>query len=214
MFKIALLENYTLFCSGIRPVLEKAGGFDVVVEARYLKEFLPALKENKPDLIIIDVIHSENEGVSIVKKIRAKTLKTPVLLVINTDHSEYLDQYIAMGVNGLVLNTFGPEQLIEAVNKIKEGSDYFPPKIWMLLKEYLRTKRKDIVPHTKSKSLLTDRELDILRLFCKGYTYKEIAHKLNISPRTVETHKKNITSKLNVRSTAEMVEFAVQNKLT
>jgi len=214
MCRIAILENYRLFCSGIRPVLDKVDELEVVAEAKQLRDFTDLIKETKPDVIIIDVLHCENDGISSIKKVRSKSARIPILLVVNKDYSAHFEDYIALGVNGLVCNSFGPEQLIEAVKTLRSGEDYFPPKVWILLKDYLRTKRTDIIPIADTKSTLTNRETDILKLFCKGYTYKEIAFNLNISPRTVESHKKNISSKINVRSTAEMVEFALQNNLT
>ena len=214
MCKIAILENYSLFCSGIRPILDKITEFEVVTEAKQLTEFVALIKKSNPDVIVIDVIHCDQDGILPVKQIRSKTTKTPILLVISKEYSEYFENYIALGVNGLLCNSSNPADLVDAVKTLKNGADYFPPKVWTLLKEYLRSKRIDIVPERSTRKLLSSRELDILKLFCKGYTYKEIAYNLNISPRTVETHKKNISTKLNVRSTAEMVEYAVQNNLT
>ncbi|WP_167619668.1 LuxR C-terminal-related transcriptional regulator [Maribellus sediminis] len=214
MCRIAILENYSLFCSGIRPILDKITEFEVVTEAKQLTEFVALIKKSNPDVIIIDVIHCDQDGILPVKKIRSKTTKTPILLVISKEYSEYFENYIALGVNGLLCNSSNPADLVDAVKTLKNGGDYFPQKVWILLKEYLRSKRIDIVPERSTSKLLTSRELDILKLFCKGYTYKEIANNLNISPRTVETHKKNISTKLNVRSTAEMVEYAVHNNLT
>jgi len=214
MCRIAILENYRLFCSGIRPVLDKVDELEVVAEAKQLRDFIDLIKDTKPEVIIIDILHCENEGIQSIKKLRAKVTKTPILLVVNKDYSPHFENYIALGVNGLVCNSFGPDQLIEAVKTLKKGEDYFPPRVWILLKEYLRSKRIDIISEKPQKNILSNREMDILRLLCKGYTYKEIAYNLSISPRTVESHKKNISSKINVRSTAEMVEFAVQNNLT
>ncbi|WP_167612783.1 LuxR C-terminal-related transcriptional regulator [Maribellus sediminis] len=214
MCKIAILENYSLFCSGIRPVLEKILEFEVVTEAKQLKDFIPLINKSDPDVIIIDVLHCDQDGIVPVKKIRAKATKTPILLIVSKEYSEHFENYIALGVNGLLSNSSNSAELVDAVKTLKRGGDYFPPNVWILLKEYLRSRRKDIVPERKTKKVLSSRELDILKLFCKGYTYKEIANNLNISPRTVETHKKNITSKINVRSTAEMVEYAIQNNLT
>ncbi|WP_340114248.1 response regulator transcription factor [Maribellus mangrovi] len=213
MCKIAILENYSLFCSGIRPVFNEISDFEVAAEAKHVRDFTPLLKECKPDVIIIDVLHCDNDGILAIKKIRAKKSKTPILLVVSKDYSEHFENYIAMGVNGMVFNSSGAEELILAVKTLMDGGDYFPPRVWILLKEMLRSKRKDIVPDKETTTMLTNREVDVLRLFCKGYTYKEIAYDLNISPRTVETHKKNISTKINVRSTAEMVEFAIQNNL-
>ena len=214
MCKIAILENYSLFCSGIRPVLENHEEIEIVAESKQLIEILPKLKVTKPDVLIFDVIHSEQDGLTVARKIKQKNSRLPILLIINKDYTEHFEDYIALGVNGFVCNSADTEELTKAVQSIYDGEDYFPPKIWILLKDYLRTKRKDIIPEKEHKSVLSNREVAILQLFCKGLTYKEIGAKLNISPRTVETHKKNISTKINVRSTAEMVEYAFQNDLS
>ena len=181
---------------------------------RLLIEILPKLKQSNPDVLIFDIIHSERDELTIIRKIKQRNSRLPMLLIVNKDHVEYFEDYIALGVNGLVCSSSGGEELIRAVQNIYNGEDYFPPKVWTLLKDYLRTKRKDIIPERESGSVLSARELSILRLFCKGLTYKEIGVTLDISPRTVETHKKNISTKIKVRSTAEMVEYAFQNNLT
>jgi len=132
-------------------------------------------------------------------------------LILSTDYSDFFEEYISLGVNGFVFNDAGREKLIKAIKTLMNGDDHFRPRVWQLLKKYLRTKKNSA--SFEDKRMLSNREITILKLFCKGYTYKEIGVKLNISPRTVETHKKNIQTKINARSTAEMIEFAYQNKL-
>ncbi|KJF41714.1 hypothetical protein LH29_24245 [Draconibacterium sediminis] len=211
MCYIAILENYSLFCSGIRSVIEESGDFKIVFEAKTINDFMNKMKVEKPEVIIIDIIHCLDDGISIIKKIRRKTLRTPILLILSTDYSDYFEEYISLGVNGFVFNDAGSDALIDALKAMTKGEDHFPPRVWQLLKKYLRTKK--VSATYEDKRILTNRELTILKLFCKGYTYKEIGVKLNISPRTVETHKKNIQTKISVRSTAEMIEFAYQNNL-
>ncbi|HYQ58203.1 MAG TPA: response regulator transcription factor [Draconibacterium sp.] len=211
MCNIAILENYSLFCSGIRSVVEGEGKCKIIFESKTISEFLNQMKSGKPDVIIIDIIHCVDEGISTIKKMRRKTSKTPVLLVLSNDYSDFFEEYISLGVNGFVFNDSGSENLLNAIKTLKNGDDFFPPRVWQLLKKYLRTKK--VSATYEEKKILTSRELSILKLFCKGYTYKEIGAKLNISPRTVETHKKNIQTKISVRSTAEMIEFAYQNNL-
>jgi len=213
MCKIAILEDYTLFCSGIRPVIEHSDEIEIVVEAKQLNELIPKIKQYNPDLLIIDIIHCNSDGIKILKRLQRMFYKLPILLVVNKDFSIYFEEYIALGVNGIVCTSMGTEELINAVQSIRKGQEYFPTKVWLLLKDHLRTKRKDILPERELKAMLSQRELSILRLFCKGLTYKEIGGQLNISPRTVETHKKNISTKLQIHSTAEMVEYALQNNL-
>ncbi|WP_372650815.1 response regulator transcription factor [Draconibacterium sp.] len=211
MCYIAILENYSLFCSGIKSVLEESKECTIVFEAKTINDFIKKMNDEKPDVIIVDIIHCHDEGISTIKKIRRKTSRTPILLVLSSDYSSFFEDYISLGINGFVFNDAGSNALINAVKALKNGEDYFHPRVWQLLKKYLQSK-KITITH-EEKKILTSRELNILKLFCKGYTYKEIGAKLNISPRTVETHKKNIQTKISARSTAEMVEFAYQNNL-
>ncbi|RIJ47742.1 DNA-binding response regulator [Maribellus luteus] len=214
MSNIAILEDYALFCSGIKPVLEQKHDYKVVLEARLLADFLLGLKERNADVIIMDAIHCSSNGLASVKKIKRRYPRIPFLVIVNSDLSDWFQDFISLGVNGIIFSSSNSGDLLEAVNTLLKGDDYFPPKVWVILKNYLRSKRVDMELERYDKHELTLREVDVLRLFCKGLTYKEIGANLNISPRTVETHKKNISSKINVKTTAEMIEFAIQNNLS
>ena len=152
-----------------------------------------------------------------MKKIRRKSTKIPILLIVNTDYASHFEDYISLGINGLVFSDSKPQKLVSAVQALQKGEDYFPNKVWMIIKNLIRKRPLELKKqNTKTIDLgnnLSGREVSVLKLFCKGYTYKEIGAALHISPRTVETHKKNISVKLNVKSTAEMVEYAIQNNV-
>jgi DNA-binding NarL/FixJ family response regulator len=212
MCKIALLENYSLYGSGIRSILAETKEFDVVAEVKEASELLTQLQTVKPDVIIMDIIHCESDGIKPLKKIGRSYSRVPVLLIVSDEYACNFEDYIAQGVKGFIFNDAGPEQLVQAVKTLKKGEDYFSPKVWQLLKDYLRTHKNQKEQNGKS-TLLTKREISVLKLFCKGFSYKEIAADLDISPRTVETHKKNITTKLKIKSTAEMIQYAMQNNL-
>lgn len=213
MCKIAILENYSLFHSGIKPVLEGIDEYEIIAEAKKVYLLLQMLHKNKPDVIIIDVIHCDKEGIRPVKQLKRKYPKIPILLIVSKDYAHHFVDYIGLGVNGLIFSNSNPSKLITAVKKLKNGEDFFPQKVWLLLKNLFRKNSKLMVAENKIMNELTNREMSVLQLFCKGKTYKEIGTLLNISPRTVESHKKNISSKLEIKSTAEMVEYAIQNNL-
>ena len=137
MFKIALLEDYALFCSGIKPILLQEKDFKVVSEARKIVKFISLIKETKPDLVIFDVVNCDNEGIIHIQRIKRVLKKASILLVINKDLSDYFEDYIALGVNGLIFSNAGEKELMQAVETLKNGEDYFPPKVWMMLKDYL-----------------------------------------------------------------------------
>ena len=212
MCKIALLENYSLFSSGIKPVLNEINHFEIIAESKTIDKFLIQLDKNRPDVIIFDIIHCQDEGLKQLRKIKRSYSKIPVLLIVNEDYTYCFEEYIEQGVRGFVFHDSSPEILIKAIKKLKNGEDHFRKNVWLSLTDFIRS-HKAGKSSQKKKSVLTKREESVVKLFCNGLTYKEIGSNLNISPRTVETHKKNIQTKLKVNSTAEMVKFAFNNHI-
>jgi len=212
MCKIALLENYSLFSSGIKPVLAEINRFEIIAEAKTVEKFIIQLNKTRPDVIVFDAINCKDEGVKALKKIKRSFSKIPILLIVNEDYTYCFEEYIEQGVRGFVFQDSSPEILIKAINKLKNGEDHFRKNVWFLLTDFIRS-HKASKSAQKKKSVLTKREESVVKLFCNGLTYKEIGSNLNISPRTVETHKKNIQTKLKVKSTAEMVKFAFNNHI-
>ncbi|WP_320111529.1 response regulator transcription factor [Draconibacterium orientale] len=206
MCKVAILDKFTLFASGIQSILDVAKECEVIVRAETYYDLVKQLKSVSPDIIIIDVIHGDNSGIRSIKKIRKNYPKTPILLILSKHYSDSFEEYIRLGVKGFIFNDATGKELVEAIKKLKNGGEFFRKKVWDIFKTSIQ-KRK----YGKTKSqVLTDREVDVLKLFSQGHTYKEIGTLLNISPRTVETHKRNILSKLKIHSTAEMVQYALR----
>ena len=209
MCNIAILETFNLFASGIQAVLENRDEFDVVSSATDCNNLIVQLKNNKPDVFIIDVIHGENSSMRSLKKIRRTYPKIPVLLILSKQYSDCFEEYIRLGVKGFIFSDATGTDLVEAIKKLKSGSEFFSTKVWDIFKTSIQ-KRKYGNKNTKK---LTDREVAVLKLFSSGLTYKEIGIRLNISPRTVETHKRNILSKLKINSTADMVRYAFHHHM-
>lgn len=209
MCKIAILEKYALFAFGIQSLLKDANGFDIIIHAESCDQLFKKLKEFQPDVIVMDVIHGDNSGMRSLKKIRRTYPKIPVLLILSQFYSDCFEEYIRLGVKGFVFNDASGKDLVDAIKKLKEGSEFFSEKVWDIFKATIQ-KRKY---HAKKEHKLSDREVMVLKLFSKGLTYKEIGARLNISARTVETHKRNILAKLKIDSTAAMVRYAFRNHM-
>lgn len=212
MCKVAILENYSLFSSSIEPVLLKKQGIDVVGVAKNIDDLLLILETNKVDVIVFDVLHSENDGIKTIKKLKRRFSRLPVLLILSEEYANYFEEYIALGVKGFLFKDSNSKELFKAIKKLCKQEEYFRNNVWTILRKYLRTRKTRKFADDK-KLPLTNREISIMRLFCKGLSYKEIGVNLNISPRTVETHKRNIQTKLNLKSTAELVQYAINHHL-
>ncbi len=186
-------------------MLHSTDELEVIAEGVSPEDLAIHLQGQEPDIILIDMLHCLNGGLKTMKKTRKTFPEIPFLLITNTDFADCFQDYQEFGVKGFVYNTDGPSALIGSLKKICDGEN-------LLLQE---TRSVDIAHGNQQikKYILTDRETEVLKLFCSGLTYREIGEKLYISHRTVESHKKNILSKLNITSTAEMVKYATRNKL-
>ncbi len=212
IYKIALLENFTLFSSGIKSILMQDGKFEIVAEAKDAQELLPQMKDTNASVLIIDILHCENAGIKQLKKIRRTIPNIPILLITSQDYADCFWEHLKLGTKGFIFRDDSKEELIKAIIKLSQGETYFQNGVQKSFKEAVKQLKADKKP-IRRKPILTDREISVLKLFCRGFTYKEIGAKLFISPRTVETHKKNILSKLKLRSTVEMVKYAFHNRI-
>jgi len=209
MCKIAILERYALLSSGIRSILLNEEKCDIIVQSGTAGELISNLAEDTPDVIIIDITSTDNSGIKPLKKIRRNYPKTPILLIVSASYADCFEEYIRHGVKGLLFNTSSGAELVKAIKKLREGKEYFPDKVWRVFKEAIQMRKQHRVVDQK----LTDREVSVVKLFSNGLTYKEIGAQLNISPRTVETHKRNILAKLKIHTTADMVKYAYHHNI-
>jgi len=209
--KILILENFLFFNSGIRAILEEAD-FQLVVEVSHWEGLFEFLKSIIPNIILIDFIHYNDSDFQSLQTLRNSYPEIPVLLFISEESDNVLKDFIVMGIQGFAFgNTILPE-LKKAIDLVASGHEYFPNGISKLLKETLQANWKNHKTLRHSE-LLTLRELDVCKSICNGSTHKEAGEQLHISPRTVETHKKNIFAKLKIKSTAELVKYMIQNHL-
>ncbi|MCK3682714.1 response regulator transcription factor [Maribellus sp. YY47] len=209
MCKVAILDKFVLFAAGIQSILDKSEGCEVIVQAVDCNDLFKQLKNGAPDVIIFDVIHGENSGMKQIKKIRRAYSEIPVLLILSQNYSDCFEEYIRLGVKGFVFNDATGDDLVKAIKRLHAGGEFFRKKVWDIFKTSLQ-KRK----YSKKKvENLTEREVAVLKLFSSGLTYKEIGARLSISPRTVESHKRNILSKLKINSTADMVRYAFHHNI-
>jgi len=203
--KIAILDNYVLFSSGIKSILHSSYEIEVIAEGVSPDDLALLLQDHTPDIILINILHCLNGGIKTVKKTRKFFPGIPFLLITSNDFADCYHDFLECGVKGFIYTTDSPSALIESIKSICNGKDD-------LIKENISMDTPQ-GHHQFKKYVLTERETEVLKLFCSGLTYREIGDRLFISHRTVESHKKNILSKLNITSTAEMVKYATRNKL-
>ncbi len=209
MCNIVVLENQQLYKAGLKSLLRDLDEIQVVADSHNVEEIKQQLGKIIPDLILVDLFRREDPGNKLLKKVFRVFPKVPVLIITNEEAAENFEEYIRLGVNGFVFTSSNQDEFLKAIKMLAHGEEYYPDEVWKFLKKAIRSQKSA----TKQDNKLTGREIAVLRSFAKGLTYKEIGNELNISSRTVETHKKNILAKLKVHTTADMIKYAYHNNL-
>lgn len=213
MKKIAVLlvDDHTLVREGIRNSLNGNDHIEIVGEAKNGKEALECLENQMVDVVIMDVSMPVMNGVEATRKIREAYPDINILIL--TMHNEEAQMYelLQSGALGYLLKSTSISELVEAIEVVAQGETYFTREVTRTMMSRL-VKKKDDSRVTKL-SALTRREKEVLKLISEEFTNHEIADKLFISSRTVDTHRRNLIQKLQARNTAGLVRYAIRNKI-
>jgi DNA-binding NarL/FixJ family response regulator len=205
--RILLADDHEMVRQGLRAVIEEQRGWEVCGEARTGREAVARALELKPDVVVMDFTMPELNGMEATRQIRAVLPRTQVLILTMHESEELIPEVLAAGALGYVLKSDAGGSLVEAIQSLASQKPYFTSKVsTMVLKGYLN-------PSTRETPVLTPREREIVQLVAEGKSTKELADKLNISPKTADTHRTNIMRKLNLHSVSELVRYAIRNKL-
>jgi len=213
--KVFIVDDHHIIRDGLINMLNTASEIECIGTAKNGEETLLKFKSLKPDVLISDISMPGINGIELTKKIREMYPDISILILTMYANEDFVINAIRVGANGVLAKQETNTQiLIEAVKSLAAGKEYYPSEISKIL-------IKTLVDHGKGNSTselsgiykLTVREREILKLFANGMSNIEIAHQLNISIRTVETHKNNIMQKFNFKSTVEMVKFAIRNNI-
>lgn len=212
VIKIALFESYSLFSFGLNQLLKDRPGLEILFLAESPPQLLKQLDSGTPDVLIASILHSGNNAMKLLRQLTGKCPELPIILLTSMQLADCFAEHVKLGVRGFVFEDESPDDLMNAIRKVSNGGNYLPKEMQKWLKE-LESSGKQEKLKTAVSNTLTEREQSILKLFCEGLTFKEIGNRLFISPRTVETHKKNILEKLRIKTTADMIKYAFHNHL-
>jgi DNA-binding NarL/FixJ family response regulator len=209
--KLLLVDDHALVREGIRSSLVRYSALSVVGEAVNGKEAIRKSKELSPDIVLMDLNMPEMGGLEATPLIRKKCPRTKIIALTVHDTKEYVFQILRAGAHGYVLKDTSPEELVRAIEAVSRGEAFFSPGVSrILLQDYLKSAEKD---HAANEPVLSDREQEVLQLIAQGQTSKEVAARLNLSARTVETYRVRMKRKLNARNIAELLKLAREQKL-
>ncbi len=211
MIKIIIADDHQLFIDGIKSILKSIKTMEIIGEVNNGKMLVELLEQQKCDVILMDINMPEMNGIDATKHIKSKFPNIRILMLTMYNSRDYIEKLLRAGADGYILKNTGKEELQEAIETIYKGESFFSKEVTERIMEGLQKKKNA----EKNSYLveLTEREIDVLKLIVQEFTTIEIAERLFISTYTVETHRKNLISKLNVRNIAGLVKYAMQNGL-
>jgi DNA-binding NarL/FixJ family response regulator len=207
--RILLADDHTLVRAGVRRVLEAEPGMMVVGEVADGAAALEALGAGAVDVLVLDLTMPGVDGFEVLQRARAERPGLKVLVLTMHADAEYVARAVQDGADGYLLKDSAVQDLVAAIHAVRAGRAYYSPPVQRELSELLRAHAAPPRP----MDTLTEREREVLRLVVKGLSTKEIASQLDISTRTVETHRANLMRKLNIKSVALLTQFAIRERL-
>ncbi|HYS77713.1 MAG TPA: response regulator transcription factor [Candidatus Dormibacteraeota bacterium] len=209
--KVLLVDDHLMFREGIRNRLARYGRFKVMGEAASADEAITIMEQAAPSIVILDIRMQGPSGIDLARRLRRDWPDVKILVLSGYDFDQYVRALARIGIHGYLLKDCPQEDLIEALDEIARGGVVLPPRI---ASKIMRSYASDSVSESRNPRWdLTVREIEVLECLHEGLRNADIASRLEISPRTVETHVGSIISKLGAHSRAEAVRKAVQGNL-
>ena len=210
--RILVADDHGVVRKGLRLILERHDGLEVIGEAADGREAVRLAEELSPDIVIMDVGMPRLNGIDATAQILHRNPRAGVIILSMHSDEGYIVRALSAGAKGYLLKDSLEEDLIQAVRVVAQGRPFFSPRITQtLLDDYVRQLRQKGLQD--SYDLLTEREKEVLQLISEGKSNKEVATILGLSVYTVETHRTNLMQKLNLHNTAEIVLYAVRKKI-
>jgi two-component system, NarL family, response regulator DegU len=211
---IVLADDHVLVRNGIKAMLESDKEINVVGEASNGAEALEVVKALKPDILVLDIRMPEMTGLEAAAKLKDYAAQTKAVILSMHDSEEYVLQALAAGAFGYMLKDTDKNEFIKALKQIYKGNKYFSGSVSnVLANQFLNSKSGGRVAEVQDRYLLTKKEKQILGMVIDGKQNKQISESLDITVRTIETHRFNIMKKLGVNNAVDMVNKTIKENL-
>lgn len=212
MTRILLAEDHRILREGLRNLLSTASGLEVIAEAADGREAVEKVATASPDLVLMDLGMPGLNGIDATHKIRKENTDVKILVLSMHSDRRMVSESLRAGANGYVLKGSSTEELVRAIQSVMAGNTYLCPEVAGIVVDGYLNRDPHSPPPTAS--VLTAREREVLQLLAEGGSTKEIASKLELSPKTVDTHRQQIMKKLGLHSVAELTKYAIRAGLT
>ncbi len=209
MTKVFIVDDHEIFRNGLKLVFSKNKEIEIVGEAESGEDFLQKMETVEFDVVLMDIKMPGINGIEATKRAIDKNPNLKVLVLSTFGEEEFLHQIINVGAKGFSLKNVDKQTLFDAINLINNNQNYFSPELLpFFTNKYISPEKSE-----KSEQILTKRELEILELIAEGFSNDEIADKMFISKRTVDTHKNNLISKTGSKNIVSLLIYAIKNDL-
>ena len=206
--KVIIVDDHPLIRKGLSQLVQNEPDLTICGEAGNIHEALKKIEELKPDLVIVDISLGQDSGIELIKDVKSRWEKMHILALSMHDESFYAERVLRAGASGYVTKGESSKTVINAIRKVLNGEIYVSEKIASKMLGSLIPGRQE--NRGSSVDNLTDREFEVFELIGQGLQPREIAQRLHLSVRTVNTHRENMKRKLNLSSTVELLKHAVQ----
>lgn len=210
--KILLVDDHKILRDGIRSLVKEYDDIEVVGEAADGRAAIRLVKEFSPDVVVMDISMPELNGIDATRKILADHPGVKIIALSMHYDKQFVSEIFKAGVSGYLIKDSAFDELEHAIHLVMEGKTYINPQIASLVVESLMSHSAPI--QNKPFSLLTEREREVLQLISEGKSTKQIADDLNVSAKTIESHRRQVMGKLNIRNVAELTKYAIREGLT
>ena len=208
---VLIIDDHPLFREGLKSLLANQNGFEVVGEAGSAAEGLRRAKELRPDLILMDLSLPDKSGIEVTHTLRSLMPETRIAIISMHSKIDYITEAFRAGATGYVVKESATERLMECLETVCEGGYFIDSSLsHKVVESLMKSDTQESRVADTGYGALTPREQQVMRLLAEGLSTKQIAEKLFISPKTVENHRANIMSKLDLHSAMELVRYAAK----
>jgi two-component system response regulator NreC len=209
--RILIADDHTLLRSGIRALLEAEPDLTVVGEAEDGREAVRLAHQLHPHVVLMDIAMPLLNGLEATRQIKREHPETKVLVLTMYDHEEYFRQLLEVGASGYIIKRAAAGELVAAIRAVHNGQAVLSPVITrLLLEDYLH---RDSSKSEADPDALSPREREVLQLIAEGKTSREIAEILNLSVKTVQSHRTSLMQKLDLHDKGDLIKYAIQKKI-
>lgn len=208
---VLIVDDHPLFREGLKAIIERDSKFEVVGEAGRGREGLRMAKKLKPDLVLADISLPDQSGIQLTREIRSLLPDTRIMIVSMHSKIDYIAEAFQAGATGYVVKESASERLMNGLENVSKGQYFLDSSVsHEVVKKLMESPGKEAKITDGAYGTLTPREQEVMRLLAEGFSTKEAAEKLFISPKTIENHRNNIMHKLDLHSTVELIRYAAK----